>query len=106
MILPSYPHPCSQLLNPISLPFLCPCTSVEPAEVTLLGTLTAVEGQDLHLTCWASSSNPPVQIRWWLGHKELNASATAMEEVRCCKQRGERLNLAPGGLLFQKQVPN
>ncbi|TWW79368.1 Nephrin Renal glomerulus-specific cell adhesion receptor [Takifugu flavidus] len=52
----------------------------EPAEVTLLGTLTAVEGQDLHLTCSASSSNPPVQIRWWLGHKELNASAIAMEE--------------------------
>uniref|UniRef100_H3DM88 NPHS1 adhesion molecule, nephrin n=1 Tax=Tetraodon nigroviridis TaxID=99883 RepID=H3DM88_TETNG len=52
----------------------------EPAEVTLLGSLTAVEGQDLDLTCSASSSNPPVQIRWWLGHKELNASAVTLEE--------------------------
>lgn len=58
------------------------CAPVEPAEVTLLGSLTAIEGRDLHLTCTASSSNPPVQIRWWLGHKELNASAVAVEEVR------------------------
>lgn len=65
------------------------CAPVEPAEVTLLGSLTAIEGQDLHLTCSASSSNPPAQIRWWLGHKELNASAVIMEEVRFGKQRAE-----------------
>lgn len=99
------PHPCSQLLNPISLPFLCPRTSVEPAEVTLLGTLTAVEGQDLHLTCSASSSNPPVQIRWWLGHKELNASAIAMEEVRCCKQRGEKVETRTWGPVIPETGP-
>lgn len=62
------------------------CALVGPADVTLLGTLTAIEGEDLQLTCLASSSNPPVQIRWWLGHKELNASAVTMEEVQCCKQ--------------------
>ena len=61
---------------------VCVCTSVEPAEVELVGELAAVEGQDLILSCYATSSNPPVRIRWWLGYKELNASAVAVEEVR------------------------
>ncbi|XP_031708336.1 nephrin isoform X1 [Anarrhichthys ocellatus] len=52
----------------------------EPAEVTLLGSFTAVEGQDLSLSCYATSSNPPVQIRWWLGYKELNSTVATMEE--------------------------
>ncbi|XP_051261482.1 nephrin isoform X2 [Dicentrarchus labrax] len=52
----------------------------EPAEVMLLGSLTAIEGQELNLSCYATSSNPPVQIRWWLGYKELNASVVTMEE--------------------------
>ncbi|XP_073341554.1 nephrin [Pagrus major] len=52
----------------------------EPAEVKLVGELTAIEGQDLILSCYATSSNPPVQIRWWLGYKELNTSAVTMEE--------------------------
>nr|XP_046255480.1 nephrin isoform X2 [Scatophagus argus]XP_046255481.1 nephrin isoform X2 [Scatophagus argus] len=52
----------------------------EPAEVTLSGSLTAIEGEDLNLSCHATSSNPPVQIRWWLGHKELNTSVVTMEE--------------------------
>lgn len=69
-----------------SLTCLCMCVSVEPAELTLLGSLTAVEGQDLQVTCSASSSNPPTQIRWWLGHKELNASAVTLEEVRSSKR--------------------
>lgn len=57
------------------------CTSVEPAEVTLSGSSMAIEGQELSLSCYATSSNPPVQIRWWLGYKELNTTAVAMEEV-------------------------
>lgn len=61
---------------------MCACTSVEPAEVKLVGELAAVEGGDLILSCYATSSNPPVQIRWWLGYKELNASAVTVEEVR------------------------
>lgn len=81
-IFPCNWHPPVWLLNPIFLNCLCMCAPVEPAEVTLLGSFTAVEGQDLDLTCSASSSNPPVQIRWWLGHKELNASAVTLEEVR------------------------
>uniref|UniRef100_A0A8C5DH51 NPHS1 adhesion molecule, nephrin n=1 Tax=Gouania willdenowi TaxID=441366 RepID=A0A8C5DH51_GOUWI len=52
----------------------------EPAQLTLLGSLTAVEGQDLKLSCHAASSNPPVHIRWWLGYKELNSTAFTMEE--------------------------
>lgn len=61
---------------------MCACTSVEPAEVTLLGSSMVIEGQDLNLSCFATSSNPPVQIRWWLGYKELNTTAVTMEEVR------------------------
>lgn len=60
---------------------VCACTTVEPAEVTLLGSFTAIEGQDINMGCYATSSNPPVQIRWWLGYKELNTSGEAMEEV-------------------------
>ncbi|KAK5862467.1 hypothetical protein PBY51_017860 [Eleginops maclovinus] len=52
----------------------------EPAEVTLVGSFTATEGQDLNMGCHATSSNPPVQIRWWLGYKELNSTGEAMEE--------------------------
>ncbi|XP_041649263.1 nephrin [Cheilinus undulatus] len=52
----------------------------EPAEVTLLGSSTAIEGQALSLSCITSSSNPPVQIRWWLGYKELNTTSVTMEE--------------------------
>lgn len=57
------------------------CASVEPAELTLSGSLTAIEGQELNLSCYATSSNPPVDIRWWLGYKELNNTSVAMEEV-------------------------
>lgn len=62
-------------------PCMCACTSVEPAELTLSGSLTAIEGQELNLSCYTTSSNPPVDIRWWLGYKELNNTSVAMEEV-------------------------
>ncbi|XP_026225697.1 nephrin isoform X2 [Anabas testudineus] len=52
----------------------------EPAEVILSGSFTVAEGEELNLSCFASSSNPPVQIRWWLGYKELNTSVVTMEE--------------------------
>lgn len=58
------------------------CTSVEPAEVILSGSSTAIAGEELMLSCFATSSNPPVQIRWWLGYKELNNTVVTMEEVR------------------------
>lgn len=65
----------------VSVFFPPACATVEPAEVTLSGSSTAVEGQDLTLNCYATSSNPPVHIRWWLGYKELNTSVATMEEV-------------------------
>ncbi|XP_055020059.1 LOW QUALITY PROTEIN: nephrin [Boleophthalmus pectinirostris] len=52
----------------------------DPAEVKLLGSFVATEGEELNLNCFAASSNPPVQIRWWLGNKELNSTAVIMEE--------------------------
>ncbi|KAK2844421.1 hypothetical protein Q5P01_011080 [Channa striata] len=52
----------------------------EPEKVIMLGATTAIEGEELNLSCFASSSNPPVQIRWWLGYKELNTTVVTMEE--------------------------
>lgn len=47
----------------------------------MLGSFAAIEGEELNLHCYATSSNPPVQIRWWLGNRELNSTAVIMEEV-------------------------
>ncbi|KAM4735257.1 nephrin [Anableps anableps] len=52
----------------------------DPAKLTLSGSLEAIEGQELTLSCHASSSNPPVHIRWWLGYKELNNTSVTREE--------------------------
>ncbi|KAG9264674.1 nephrin isoform X1 [Astyanax mexicanus] len=52
----------------------------EPAEVTLLGSFEAVEGNQVTLCCHTSSSNPPVHIRWWLGFKELNNATVTISE--------------------------
>uniref|UniRef100_A0A3Q2DV25 NPHS1 adhesion molecule, nephrin n=1 Tax=Cyprinodon variegatus TaxID=28743 RepID=A0A3Q2DV25_CYPVA len=52
----------------------------DPVELTLSGSLEAVEGQELTLSCHASSSNPAVHIRWWLGYKELNNTGVTIEE--------------------------
>lgn len=57
------------------------CAPVEPEQVHLAGELSAIEGQDLKMTCFTSSSNPPAHIRWWLGNKEVNATAVITEEV-------------------------
>ncbi|XP_074714202.1 nephrin [Strix uralensis] len=42
-----------------------------PAEVTITGTPTVAENGTLTLTCTSAPSNPPVQLRWWLGGREL-----------------------------------
>lgn len=55
--------------------------SVEPDEVTVWGSFKAIEGKELTLCCYASSSNPPVQIRWWLGFRELNTTVVTVAEV-------------------------
>uniref|UniRef100_A0A8C1WCA4 NPHS1 adhesion molecule, nephrin n=1 Tax=Cyprinus carpio TaxID=7962 RepID=A0A8C1WCA4_CYPCA len=52
----------------------------EPAEVTLQGSFEAIEGQEINLLCYTSSSNPPVHIRWWLGFRELNNTDVTISE--------------------------
>ena len=57
---------------------------VEPAKVDVEGSYEVVEGDQLELLCVTTSSNPPVSIRWWLGSRELNASAVTVREVCLC----------------------
>ncbi|XP_062872517.1 nephrin [Trichomycterus rosablanca] len=52
----------------------------EPFKVELVGSSEAVEGTQVNLCCFTSSSNPPVHIRWWLGFKELNNTVTTITE--------------------------
>ncbi|KAM6967507.1 nephrin [Aplochiton taeniatus] len=51
----------------------------EPKVVKVLGSFDAVEGTVVDLCCFTSSSNPPVQIRWWLGFRELNTTDVIAE---------------------------
>uniref|UniRef100_A0AAQ5X978 NPHS1 adhesion molecule, nephrin n=1 Tax=Amphiprion ocellaris TaxID=80972 RepID=A0AAQ5X978_AMPOC len=75
---------CCESINLVSLSPLSVSRKItvlfEPEELTLSGSLVAIEGQELELSCYASSSNPPVDIRWWLGYKELNGTVVTMEE--------------------------
>ncbi|KAJ3597619.1 hypothetical protein NHX12_001137, partial [Muraenolepis orangiensis] len=50
-----------------------------PAQVSVSGSYSAVEGTQVSLSCIAASSSPPVSLRWWLGFRELTASAIAGE---------------------------
>ncbi|KAL4657723.1 nephrin, partial [Arapaima gigas] len=52
----------------------------EPAQVNLLGSFEAVEGKEVNLYCYTTSSNPPVHIRWWLGFRELNQTVVMYTE--------------------------
>ncbi|XP_072317579.1 nephrin [Eucyclogobius newberryi] len=52
----------------------------DPAKVKLVGSFHSIENEELNLSCFATSSNPPVEIRWWLGNRELNSTAVIMEE--------------------------
>ncbi|XP_024917605.1 nephrin isoform X2 [Cynoglossus semilaevis] len=75
---------CCESVNLVSLSPLSACRRItvlfEPAVVTLSGSFVAVEGQELDMCCFAASSNPPVQIRWWLGNKELNNTVVSVKE--------------------------
>ncbi|KAM8825896.1 nephrin [Synchiropus picturatus] len=75
---------CCESINVVSPSAASVCRTItvlfEPAEVTVLGSPAAIEGQLLSLSCSAGSSNPPAQIRWWLGHKELNTTVAVLEE--------------------------
>ncbi|XP_035259076.1 nephrin isoform X2 [Anguilla anguilla] len=52
----------------------------EPSVLRVLGSPAAVDGKEVNLCCYTSSSNPPVQIRWWLGFRELNSTAWTVTE--------------------------
>ncbi|XP_061109515.1 nephrin [Conger conger] len=52
----------------------------EPSKLQVRGSSEAVEGKEVTLSCSASSSNPPVQIRWWLGFRELNTTVETVTE--------------------------
>ncbi|XP_029359633.1 nephrin [Echeneis naucrates] len=75
---------CCESVNLVSLFPLSVCRKItvlfEPAEVILSGSFTAIAGQMLILSCFATSSNPPVEIRWWLGSKELNTTVVTMDK--------------------------
>ncbi|XP_069057220.1 nephrin [Pleurodeles waltl] len=42
-----------------------------PTKVTILGSSSVQEHKEISMSCFTAASNPPVQIRWWLGWKEL-----------------------------------
>ncbi|XP_053546879.1 nephrin [Bombina bombina] len=42
-----------------------------PTEVTILGSPNSLEKSTFSFSCFNAPSNPSVQIRWWLGPKEL-----------------------------------
>uniref|UniRef100_A0A1B8Y9H0 Ig-like domain-containing protein n=1 Tax=Xenopus tropicalis TaxID=8364 RepID=A0A1B8Y9H0_XENTR len=53
-----------------------------PTEVTILGSSSGPEKSNLTFSCFTAASNPPVQIRWWLGPKELvNTIVTISDAV-------------------------
>uniref|UniRef100_A0A3B3Q910 NPHS1 adhesion molecule, nephrin n=1 Tax=Paramormyrops kingsleyae TaxID=1676925 RepID=A0A3B3Q910_9TELE len=52
----------------------------EPAEVKVLGSSKAIAGKTVTLSCYTTSSNPAVNIRWWLGFRELNQTVVTYTE--------------------------
>uniref|UniRef100_UPI003AAB75BB nephrin n=1 Tax=Centroberyx gerrardi TaxID=166262 RepID=UPI003AAB75BB len=75
---------CCESVNLVSLKPLALSRKItvlfEPEEVMVSGSFRAIEGKELSLCCYTTSSNPPVQIRWWLGFRELNTTVVTMEE--------------------------
>ncbi|NWH43523.1 NPHN protein, partial [Fregata magnificens] len=52
-----------------------------PAEVTIAGTPTVAENGTVALSCTSAPSNPPVQLRWWLGGRELAPTETTRTQA-------------------------
>ncbi|XP_051776737.1 nephrin [Erpetoichthys calabaricus] len=52
-----------------------------PSEVTILGSPRGAENKQITLSCFTTASNPPVQIRWWLGFRELNTTEVTITEA-------------------------
>ncbi|XP_064425539.1 nephrin [Latimeria chalumnae] len=52
-----------------------------PSEVKILGSPSVGENKQLAFSCFTASSNPPVQIRWWLGWRELHNTEVTVTEA-------------------------
>ncbi|XP_077193153.1 LOW QUALITY PROTEIN: nephrin [Paroedura picta] len=74
---------CQALNQVLSLPLQASFTLhvvFFPEEVKIIGSSSTPESKEISLSCSTSSSNPPVQLRWWLGWRELNATEVTLSE--------------------------
>nr|XP_056702386.1 nephrin [Euleptes europaea] len=74
---------CQALNQVLSLPLQASFTLQVvffPEEVKIIGSSSTPENKDISVSCSTSSSNPPVQLRWWLGWRELNATEVSISE--------------------------
>ncbi|XP_054854866.1 nephrin [Eublepharis macularius] len=74
---------CRALNQVLSLPLQASLTLhvvFFPEEVKIIGSSSTPENKEISLSCSTSSSNPPVQLRWWLGWRELNATEVSISE--------------------------
>ncbi|XP_044847632.1 nephrin isoform X2 [Mauremys mutica] len=54
---------------------------VLPTEVSILGSSSTPENKQISLSCSTTPSNPPVQLRWWLGWRELTTTEVTVTEA-------------------------
>ncbi|CAM4696981.1 unnamed protein product [Caretta caretta] len=52
-----------------------------PTEVSILGSSSTPENKQISLSCSTTPSNPPVQLRWWLGWRELTTTEVTVTEA-------------------------
>ncbi|XP_074927488.1 nephrin [Chelonoidis abingdonii] len=52
-----------------------------PTEISILGSSSTPENKQISLSCSTTPSNPPVQLRWWLGWRELTTTEVTITEA-------------------------
>ncbi|XP_029433046.1 nephrin isoform X2 [Rhinatrema bivittatum] len=52
-----------------------------PTEVLILGSASTQENRSIYMSCFTAASNPPVQIRWWLGWRELTTTEVTITDA-------------------------
>ncbi|TFJ98015.1 Nephrin [Platysternon megacephalum] len=52
-----------------------------PTEVSILGSSSTPENKQISLSCSTTPSNPPVQLRWWLGWRELTTTEVTVTKA-------------------------
>lgn len=81
--------PCEITVSPYSTPFLSlslslplfvPSTTVAPSQVTVTGPTEARVGDVVPLTCATAPSNPPAEIKWMVGGRQIR-NATSKTSV-------------------------